>query len=442
MQAEQYGTQLDETSLDATDVEISDTDIVEDGDETGLLARGPGSGEGDSLRFLRFEVDARSPNAVDAGASRGRVLVVDDDGSFAITCARMLDASGYAVRVANDGQSAIALAAKEHFDAVVTDINLPDQNGMQVLQGVRKSDPDMPIILVSGQPDLEIARAALEWDAVNYLAKPVSAAQLERELGRAMHRRRTTARMHIVEDQEKDQEDTSQRFTRAMRGLWIAFQPVISWSRKSIVGYQAIMQSTEPSFPTPAALLSAARELSQLGVLGQCVRERIAALMSGGYASETMFVELQPAELFDDDLYDPGAPLAPFADQICFEISQSPTQKQVPEFRAHMQRLRALGYRIAVGDIGAADTGLGSLALVEPDGVKLDMSLFRNTESLRVKRTLIRALVRLCEDLESSLIATGVDSEDERTIFTGFGGDLMQGLRFAEPAFPFPTPSF
>jgi EAL domain-containing protein (putative c-di-GMP-specific phosphodiesterase class I) len=68
--------------------------------------------------------------------------------------------------------------------------------------------------------------------------------------------------------------------------------------------------------------------------------------------------------------------------------------------------------------------------------------VFRSTENLRVKRTLIRALVRLCEDLESSLIATGVDSEEERTIFTGFGGDLMQGLRFAEPAFPSPTPRF
>jgi len=50
--------------------------------------------------------------------------------------------------------------------------------------------------------------------------------------------------------------------------------------------------------------------------------------------------------------------------------------------------------------------------------------------------------VRLCEDLEASLIATGVDSEDERSTFTAFGGDLMQGLRFAEPAFPFPTPRF
>jgi EAL domain-containing protein (putative c-di-GMP-specific phosphodiesterase class I) len=437
MQAECRDFELDETTLDANDL-----DVIQEGNETQLPVRDLNSDDPESLRFCRFGVDAINPHALSSGASRGRVLVVDDDGAFALTCARMLDASGYAVRVANDGQSAIDLAAKEHFDAVVTDINLPDQNGMQVLQGVRRTDPDMPIILVTGQPDLEIARAALEWDAVNYLAKPVSATQLNRELDRAMHRRRTTSRMRIVDDQVKDQEDTNQRFSLALRGLWIAFQPVVSWSRKNIVGYQAIMQSTEASLSTPADLVKAARELSQIGVLGQCVRARVAALMSSDYVPETMFVGLQPEELFDEELYDPSAPLAAFAEQICFEINQTPTQAQVPEFRAHMERLRALGYRIAIGDIGAGDSGLASLAMVEPDVVKLDMSVFRNSENLRVKRTLIRALVRLCEDLESSLIATGVDSEDERAIFTGFGGDLMQGLRFAEPAFPCPTPCF
>ena len=437
MQAELSDLWLDEAPAGADDFELIQ------GNDGSRLATGEASlDQSEPPRFLRFKHDPASPLAATAGAPRGRVLVVDDDGSFALTCARMLDACGYAVRVANDGQSAIDMAAKEHFDAMVTDINLPDQNGIQVMQGVRVNDPDMPIILVTGQPDLEIARAALEWDAINYLTKPISAMQLERELDRAFHRRRTTSRMRIVDDQDKQQDDAGLRFELALRGLWLAFQPIISWSRKSIVGYQAVMQSTEASLTTSADLVKAARELGQIGALGQCVRARVAALMSSDYEPETMFVGLQPEELFDEDLYDPRGPLAAFAPQICFEISRTPTQAQVPEFRAHTARLRALGYRIAIGDIGAGDSGLAGLALVEPDVVKLDMSVLRATDSLRVKRTLIRALVRLCEDLESSLIATGVDSEDERTIFTGFGGELMQGLRFAEPAFPFPTPCF
>jgi EAL domain-containing protein (putative c-di-GMP-specific phosphodiesterase class I) len=437
MQAECCDFQLDEVPAGADDFEV-----IEDGEETQLLLSEPTSAEPDSLRFFRFGVDPVSLDAPEAGTSRGRVLVVDDDGAFALTCARMLDASGYAVRVANDGRSATRMAIEEHFDAIVTDINLPDQNGIQVLQDVRKTNSDMPVILVTGAPDLDTARAAVEWGAISYLLKPVSAAQLERELDRALHRRRTTSRMQIVEDQVKEQEDLSERFSQALRGLWMAFQPIVSWSHKSIVGYQAVMQSTEPSLPTPAALLNAAQELSQIGVLGQRVRSQVAAIMSSGCASQTIFVGLHPAELLDENLYDRCAPLAPFAKQICFEITQTPTRPQVPAFRACMKRLRALGYRIAIGDISAGQSGLGSLTLLEPDAVKLDMSVFRNTESLRVKRKLIGALVALCEDLGSPLIATGVDSEAERTIFTGFSGDLMQGGRFAEPAFPFPTPRF
>jgi EAL domain-containing protein (putative c-di-GMP-specific phosphodiesterase class I) len=437
MQAECRSFQLDETLAS-----VKDHDVIERRDQSRLLARAVAPGLTESPRFDPFGVDAAALAPAPTRASRGRVLVVDDDGAFALTCARILDAAGYAVRVANDGQTAIGLAAKEHFDAMVTDINLPDQNGIQVMQGVRGSDTDMPIILVTGQPDLEVARAALEWDAISYLTKPVSATQLERELERALNRRHTTSRMRILDDHDKTQEDMSQRFSRALRGLWMAFQPIVSWSRKAVVGYQVVVQSTEPSLPTLADLSRAARELNQIAVLGRSVRSWLATLMGSGYSSGTMFVELHPADLYDGDLYDAGAPLAPFAQHVCFEINQIPPRAQMPEFRAHLERLRILGYLVAIGDINAGESGLGSLATIEPNAVKLDMTVFRDTENLRVKRTLIRALVTLCEDLESPLIATGVDSEDERALFTGFGGDLMQGLRFAEPAFPFPTPTF
>lgn len=428
--------------LDEVPAGANDRDGSENGEELQLLLSEPALGQPESLPFSGLVVDATGPDAAHAGASRGRVLVVDDDGAFAQTCARMLEASGYRVRIANDGQSASRLAIREHFDAIVSDINLPDQNGIQVLQDIRKTDADMPIILVTGQPDLDTARAAVEWGAISYLLKPVSAAQLERELDRALHRRRTTSQMHIVAEQKKEQEGMSERFSRALGRLWMAFQPIVSWSRKSIVGYEAVMQSTEPSLPTSANLLNAAQELSQIGVLGQRVRSQVATIMSSGCPSQTMFVGLQPEELLDESLYDPCAPLAAFARQICFEITRRPMRAQVPEFRSCMKGLRALGYRIAIGGIGAGNSGLGSLALVEPDAVKLDMSVLRDTRSFLVKRKLIRAMVTLGGDLESSLIATRVDSEAERILFTGFGGDLMQGLRFAEPAFPFPTPRF
>jgi FOG: EAL domain len=437
MQAESRDFHLDEVPASA-----NDHDVIEDGEETQLLLPEPASEEPDSPRFRRFGVDATCLKAPEAGTSRGRVLVVDDDGAFALTCARMLEACGYAVRVANDGWSAIRMAAEEHFDAIVSDINLPDQNGIQVLQDIRKADKDMPIILVTGQPDLDSARAAVEWGAISYLLKPVSAAQLERELDRALHRRRTTSRMRIFEDNEKGQENASARFSRALGGLWMAFQPIVSWSRKSIVGYEALVRTNEPSLSSPLDLLKAAEDLKQIGLFGQRVRRQVASVMTGCSHRSTMFVNLHSLELLDKSLYDPASPLAAFAEQVCFEITERTAVDDTSDFLARTRRLRSLGYKIVVSDVAGGSSGLGNLALLEPDAVKIEMSLFREIESVEVKRKMMSGVATLCQELDVPLIAEGIESEAERDDFAAKGGDLMQGYLFARPDFPLPEPRF
>ena len=427
-------------SLDEVSAGANDRDGIENGEELQLLLSEPALGQPESLRSSRFGADATGSDAVDAGASRGRVLVVDDDGAFAQTCARMLEASGYRVRIANDGQSASRLAIREHFDAIVSDINLPDQNGIQVLQDIRRTDANMPIILVTGQPDLDTARAAVEWGAISYLLKPVSAAQLERELDRALRRRRTTSQMRIVEDQEKRQEHTSERFSRALRSLWMAFQPIVSWSHKSIVGCEALIRTNEPSLSTPLDLLKAAEDLKQIGLLGQRVRRHVASVMSSHRS--TMFVNLHSLELLDKSLYDPASPLASFAKQVYFEITEQTAADDTQDFLARTRRLRSLGYKIAVSDVAGGAAGLGNLALLEPDAVKLEMSLFRKIENVAVRRKLMRAVVTLCQEMNVPVIAEGVETEAERDDFVANGGDLMQGYLFARPDFPLPEPRF
>lgn len=437
MQSECCDFRLDEVPAGA-----DDHDVVEDGSEMQLLACEATPAEPDALRFCRFGFDANALDAADPTSSRGRVLVVDDDGAFAQTCARMLDASGYAVRVANDGWSAARMAAEQHFDAIVTDINLPDSNGIQVLQDVRKTDKDMPVILVTGQPDLDTARAAVEWGAISYLLKPVSAAQLERELDRALHRRRTTSRMHIVEDQDKEQEGTSERFSRALGSLWMAFQPIVSWSQKSIVGYEALVRTNEPSLSTPLDLLKTAEDLKQIGLLGQRIRRHVASVMSACAHPSPMFVNLHALELLDESLYDPAAPLAAFAKQIHFEITQHTAVHDTRDFLARTRRLRSLGYKIAVCDVAGGSSGLGSLAVLEPDAVDFEMSLFRQIENVAASRKLMRTVVNFCQEMDVPLIAQGVETENERDTFAANGGDLMQGYLFARPDFPLPEPRF
>jgi EAL domain-containing protein (putative c-di-GMP-specific phosphodiesterase class I) len=222
----------------------------------------------------------------------------------------------------------------------------------------------------------------------------------------------------------------------------MAFQPIVSWSRKSIVGYEALVRTNEPSLSSPLDFLKAAEDLKQIGLFGQSVRRHVASVMTGCPHRSTMFVNLHSLELLDKSLYDPASPLAAFAEQVCFEITERTAVDDTSDFLARTRRLRSLGYKIVVSDVAGGSSGLGNLALLEPDAVKIEMSLFREIESVEVKRKMMRAVTTLCQELDVPLIAEGIESEAERDDFAAKGGDLMQGYLFARPDFPLPEPRF
>ena len=105
-----------------------------------------------------------------------------------------------------------------------------------------------------------------------------------------------------------------------------------------------------------------------------------------------------------------------------------------------MTRLRALGYRIAIDDLGAGYAGLTSFAQLEPEVVKVDMSLVRGIDRSPVKQKLVRSIIALCTELGIQLVAEGIETPAERDALIALGGDLCQGYLFAKPGRGFPTP--
>src|SRR5262245_19319234 len=85
----------------------------------------------------------------------GRVLLVDDNDELRRGLRRMLHAAGYHVTEASDGREATTLVAAERFDAVLSDVLMPDMGGVELLRLLHERDPDLPVLLISGDPDLE-----------------------------------------------------------------------------------------------------------------------------------------------------------------------------------------------------------------------------------------------------------------------------------------------
>ncbi|BDV02052.1 response regulator [Thermodesulfomicrobium sp. WS] len=79
-----------------------------------------------------------------------RVLVIDDDQLMCLALAKMLVAEGYAVEQAGDGDEGLRLYRQNPFDVVVTDMIMPDKEGIQIIRELRKLDPKIRIIAMSG----------------------------------------------------------------------------------------------------------------------------------------------------------------------------------------------------------------------------------------------------------------------------------------------------
>src|SRR6184192_851296 len=111
-------------------------------------------------------------------ASRGRVLVVDDDPRLSRIFAELLHEAGFAVNTAADGRHALALLERMPFDTMITDLALPGIDGMGLLRTVRERGLELPVIFVTGTPQLSTAMEAVEFGAFRYLLKPIDAEQL------------------------------------------------------------------------------------------------------------------------------------------------------------------------------------------------------------------------------------------------------------------------
>ena len=104
--------------------------------------------------------------------SRSIRTALPDVAEYRRAYARVLESAGLQVDVASEGASA-SEKVKAGYDVVVSDITMPGLDGIELLRRIRQFDIDVPVILVTGQPEVETAMKAVELGAFKYLSKPV-----------------------------------------------------------------------------------------------------------------------------------------------------------------------------------------------------------------------------------------------------------------------------
>ncbi len=122
-------------------------------------------------------------------------------------------------------------------------------------------------------------------------------------------------------------------------------------------------------------------------------------------------------------------------DRIIFEVTENERVVDHDHLKSIFTEYKRQGFLTAIDDFGSGYSGLNLLAEFQPDIIKLDMELTRGIDADRARRSIVKAILAVCDDLAIIPIAEGIETADEARTLRDLGVTLMQGYLFARPAF-------
>lgn len=116
------------------------------------------------------------------------VIIVDDESGIRVVLSITLSDMGYVVHSAETGEQALELFRNTHPAIILTDIKMPGMGGIELLQAVKRENPDVEVIMMTGHGDMDLAVRSLKYEATDFVTKPISDEALEVALKRAWDR--------------------------------------------------------------------------------------------------------------------------------------------------------------------------------------------------------------------------------------------------------------
>ncbi|NIZ90908.1 EAL domain-containing protein [Kineococcus rubinsiae] len=215
------------------------------------------------------------------------------------------------------------------------------------------------------------------------------------------------------------------------------FQPIIDLDSGAVVAYEALARGPQGPLASPDQLFAAARAAGLLAELDQACRAAAfrGAIEHGLLAPLTVFVNVEP-EVLDtapvDDLL-ALAEGAPGELRIVLEITERALATRPAELLRTVERVRALGWGVALDDVGADAASLAFMPLLRPDVVKLDLRLVQDRPS-PVIAEIMNAVNDYAERTGALVLAEGIETPKHLTIARALGASLGQGWLFGRPA--------
>lgn len=219
----------------------------------------------------------------------------------------------------------------------------------------------------------------------------------------------------------------------------MAFQPIIAMSTQSIFAHEALVrgQAGESAY----SVLSQVNDENRYAFDQLC---RTTAIRMAANLHLTDTPALLSINFMPNAVYEPkacirqtliaaerfGLPL----DRIIFEFNEA-EKLDATHLRNILSTYREIGFKTAIDDFGSGFANLALLADFQPDIVKFDMGLIRGIDGDAVRRTMVRHLNDLCNELGIVVVCEGVETQAELDVLRDMGIDLFQGYLLSKPVF-------
>ena len=219
----------------------------------------------------------------------------------------------------------------------------------------------------------------------------------------------------------------------------MAFQPIVDCESGAVFAYEALVRGENGE--SAESVLSQVNGRTRYAFDQQC---RVAAIEDAVAAGILDTDAKLSINFLPNSVYSPQAciqlTLATArecklpTDRLIFELTENERMDDTDHVRKIVDTYRGMGFSTAIDDFGAGHAGLGLLARIQTDYIKLDMELVRSVDSSTTRRVIIEGIVRIAKRLGITVIAEGIETFEEWNTIRLLGIRYCQGYLFAKPA--------
>jgi len=379
------------------------------------------------------------------------VLIADDAKATRQALVELLDDTGDLMCVAAVGDASAAVAQAAHFqpDVALLDVRMPGGGGLAAAQGIREVSPHTRLLAYSAASDRASVVQMLRGGARGYLVKGAPAQDLIEGLRRcgdgATALSEGLSEYLIAEMGELGRAERAYsaaakaRYDRFMKLLEPGvirplYQPVVHLRNGCVAGYEALTDFGEPLSNTEDIF----QEAHHVG-LGVELELHTARVAVAGFMTEAsrpgstyLAVNASPGLLYRPALLETLSDLPP--DRVIVEITEQRQFDSYDQLRETVCLVHERGFRVAVDDTGSGFAGLQRLVDVHPEIVKLDRALTSQIDTDPPRRALVAAMRHFADDMGITVVAEGIEREEQLVVLRDIGVDCGQGYLLGRPA--------